>query len=452
MTTSQTRRLHFVVLVLAVVLGSVGLAPPVAAEPVGTVTETALDHLRWSRHYGEDAPFHDYGHAVAASADAIYVAVETWSPDSANFSVLRYSRNGSLAWAKQQPLPPNRDGAPLDIAMLPDGGVVATGYTYGPGGTRLRTIVLDPDGTTRWSRSKKLATEFGLPYPPRIAVGMAGTIYLAGSTGERFLAMTYGSDGERGWTRRPDPVPEERDAATSIAVDAAGNAYVTGRVGGGVGGFTTVRIRPGGKIAWRQDQQGARSSTLGPSFVAVAPDGRVVVSGVTESTCGVPAATTWSLDARHGTRDWLRTYPALPCDAMDTAGLGVRPDGSVVVVGSEQAGASNQGALVSYAADGTDEWVTPYGTPGTDLPTGLLVDGDTTYVTGMTDVAGSSMDVLTGAIERDGAIIWMERFDSGSSSERTTNLALVPGGDLVTAGYDWRPGPLDEVLVLSYRR
>ena len=62
------------------------------------------------------------------------------------------------------------------------------------------------------------------------------------------------------------------------------------------------------------------------------------------------------------------------------------------------------------------------------------------------------MDVLTGAIGRDGEIIWMERFDSGSSSERTTNLALVPGGDLVTAGYDWRPGPLEHVLTLSYRR
>ena len=48
--------------------------------------------------------------------------------------------------------------------MLPDGGVVATGYTYGPGGTRLRTIVLEPDGSTRWSRSQKLATRFSLQF------------------------------------------------------------------------------------------------------------------------------------------------------------------------------------------------------------------------------------------------------------------------------------------------
>ena len=206
--------------------------------------------------------------------------------------------------------------------MLADGGVVATGYTYGEIGTRLRTVVLEPDGSTRWSRSQKLATRFGMQFPPRIAVGLAGTIYLAGSTGQRFLATTYGSDGERGWTRRLDPVPGELDAATSIAVDAAGNAYVTGPVGGGFGGFTTVRIRPGGKIAWRQDQQGALSSTLGPSFVVNAPDGRVVVSGVTESGCGVHAATTWSLDARDGTREWLSTYPrsAVPRDGPRRSG------------------------------------------------------------------------------------------------------------------------------------
>ena len=121
--------------------------------------------------------------------------------------------------------------------------------------------------------------------------------------------------------------------------------------------------------------------------------------------------------------------------------MSVRPDGSVVVVGSQLAGGSDfDGVVVSYAADGAEEWVTPYGTSGTDLPTGIVLDGGTTYVTGSTDVALSTMDVFTAALARDGTVLWTDRFDTGSSSERPTNLALVPGGDVVTTGTDWRAG------------
>ena len=454
MTAQQPARPSLVAIVLAAVLSSVGLAPAAAAGPNAPGAEASLDQLRWARHWGRHgAPFHDYGNAVTATADAIYVAASSESSPRSLLGVVRYNLDGSLAWASRLRLGTDRRGELGDIAMLADGGIVVTGYTSGATGARLRTIVVEPDGSTRWSHSQGLETHIGLQFQPRLAVGPAGTIYVAGSTGDRFLAVTYGSDGKRGWIRRLDLVPGQPDSATSIAADAAGNAYVTGPIGGGFGGFTTVRIRPSGKIAWRQNQQGAISSTLGPSYVAVAPDGRVVVTGVTESGCGLHAATTYALDERHGMREWLSTYPAQGCFLMEAVGMSVRSDGSVVVAGTQLASGSNHdGVVVSYTADGAEEWVTPYGTAGTDLATGTVIDDGTTYVTGSTDVALSTMDVLTAAFARDGAMIWTDRFDTGNSSERPTNLALVPGGDVVTTGTDWRDGKLEEVLTLSYRR
>ena len=142
--------------------------------------------MRWARHWGRDgAPFHDYGNAVTATADAIYVAASSESSARSLLEVLRYNLSGSLAWANRLRLGTDRRGELGDIAMLPDGGIVVTGYTGGVTGTRLRTIVVEPDGSTRWSNSQKLATDFGLPFPPRLAVDSAGTIYVAGSTGDR---------------------------------------------------------------------------------------------------------------------------------------------------------------------------------------------------------------------------------------------------------------------------
>src|SRR5258706_11182747 len=76
-----------------------------------------------------------------------------------------------------------------------------------------------------------------------------------------FLTLKYGPDGTLLWERRYNGPGNDLDRAKSIAVDKAGNVYVTGESDGGKGHGTdnlsgldvaTIKYSPEGKELWVQ--------------------------------------------------------------------------------------------------------------------------------------------------------------------------------------------------------
>lgn len=90
-----------------------------------------------------------------------------------------------------------------------------------------RTLKFDPKGVKQWVRGYKGSTVY-----PSMAVDGPGNVYVAGAQDRSatlydYSTVKYDADGNVQWTRRYDGAGYD-DYATSIAMDAAGNAFVTG--------------------------------------------------------------------------------------------------------------------------------------------------------------------------------------------------------------------------------
>ena len=122
------------------------------------------------------------------------------------------------------------------------------------------------DVDTAWVRRYNGPTD-SLDYPYAIAVDGSGSVYVTGrsegiGTWTDYATIKYYSNGDTAWLRRYNGPENSRDYANDIAVDAAGNAYVTGQSYGieTYYDFATIKYYPNGDTAWVRRYNGPDSS------------------------------------------------------------------------------------------------------------------------------------------------------------------------------------------------
>jgi hypothetical protein len=111
------------------------------------------------------------------------------------------------------------------------------------------TVKLDSNGNQVWLRKYGNANlRLGYDYAKAIALDAATNVYVTGlspapGTGLDFATVAYGNDGNQLWVRRYDGPAHGDDQGTAIAVDAAGNVYVTGFSANTDGGYDLTTIK-----------------------------------------------------------------------------------------------------------------------------------------------------------------------------------------------------------------
>ena len=247
------------------------------------------------------------------------------------------------------------------IAVDGSGNVYVTGFSDGNGGSDCATIKYSQSGQEEWVARYRGPGNEG--QGNAIAVDAAGNVYVTGgiamcqnpayatiktvSAGHQQWVATYG-DGE----------------ATAIAVDNSGNVYVTGESGGV---YTTIKYNPVGEEQWVA--VGPPDGLIANGLEAIAIDefGNVYVTGTTNGHG--PGG-----DFDYGTvkynsagqQQWLATYNG-PMDGWDQArGIAVDGSGNVYVTGrSEGLGTGRfDYATVKYNPSGQEQWVARYNGPG----------------------------------------------------------------------------------------
>jgi hypothetical protein len=180
-----------------------------------------------------------------------------------------------------------------------------------------------------------------------VASDAAGNAYVAGSVEEngrptRFAVIKYDARGRRVWrTHAPATFGGPVGEARSVAVDAAGNVYATGRV------FVTtgfqpvvqgllVKLGPDGSVQWTR--------ALGNTNPGV----RVVLNAAGDVVVGSSSGTTLSFDAA-GNALWQQPYIGDAAgDTFSILDLAADADGNVIVAGS---GISALSATLRFASD-----------------------------------------------------------------------------------------------------
>jgi hypothetical protein len=193
----------------------------------------------WVRRYGGLGNLGDWSAAMAVDDSGnVYVTGLSYSgATEVDYVTIKYSLNGDTSWIRAYNGPANLYDEPSGIAVDSHHNVYVTG-------------VID------WNFGTNPETDYG--------------------------TIKYYPDGETAWVRRYNGPGNSDDYACCITVDDSGNVYVTGSVWSGwtyYGDYATVKYRPDGDTAWVKIYNGPGNYFDQPSAIAVDHAGNVYVTG-----------------------------------------------------------------------------------------------------------------------------------------------------------------------------
>ena len=282
-----------------------------------------------------------------------------------------------------------------------------------------------------------------------VAVDASGNAYVTGesrgvSSLQDYATIKYDANGNELWAARYNGPSNVRDYALALAVDTSGNVYVTGYSYDPLtsSDYATIKYDANGNQLWAARYNGPDNLDDWAVALAVDASGNVYVTGESfgASTSGDYA--TIKYDAA-GNQMWAARHNG-PGDSEDYAfALGVDASGNVYVTGYSYAVSTDKDyATVKYDANGNQVWAARYDGPGSglrDVAYALAVDASgNVYVTGTSDGVSSGRDYATVKYDTNGNQLWAARYDGpGNSDDRVRALAVDASGSVYVTGYDY---------------
>jgi hypothetical protein len=225
----------------------------------------------------------DRGNNVYVSGYDAYQHDPTWPGGyDVTLTTIKYNSNGLQLWKTScAPVPSWNNvqigGAALDAA---DNLYLMSNW---PGIVGYFTIKYNAAGSNLWSMGPNGNTGslgFGL------ALDAASNILMTGEIGNDYPDFLYGtyqmnSNGGVTWGAYYPQPPVGISVATSIAVDAANNCYVTGYSPGanGTNNIVTIKYGPNGNQVWLQQYNALNSGNDAGNAIAVDKNANVYVTG-----------------------------------------------------------------------------------------------------------------------------------------------------------------------------
>ena len=368
-----------------------------------TISYNTEGGQNWSARYDGPAHLGDYGTAVAVDATGIaYVTGYGYRGmvnKHSDYSSLKYDSLGKLVWDVQYDDRRNGNDEVKAIALDNAGFVYITGRSED---SLSKTDVKHYDYYTIKYNANTGKVEWGARYDNNIqgadeaaaiAVDPAGNVYVTGRSyggakGFDYATIKYSSSGTPLWVRPYDNINGD-DEATAIAVDAGGNVYVTGRSKGSGTDFDSLTIK--------------------------------------YDSSGLPL--------------WQARYNYSAFNGPDEAtAIAVDGTGNVYVTGRSQGGAISgfDYVTIKYDINGLQQWVQRYDyVKLIDEATGIGLDSaGNVYVTGRSQGSSTSFDYLTIKYDNTGKLIWRARYNNKdvNGADEAAAMALDADGNVYVTG------------------
>jgi hypothetical protein len=270
-----------------------------------------------------------------------------------------------------------------------------------------------------------------------------------------YVTVKYAPDGSEAWYRIYEGIdgPNQSSEASSIAVDDAGNVYVTGYSMTGndpiFADLATLKYSPEGELLWEHRYRGSGGNA---QPLAIALDGSsLYVAGATWINDGFDVLLLkYDLD---GNLLWSRT-PGRPGVAMDAAYcMALDENGNIVLGGYTTPPMSDVDVYVlKYSPEGSLrwEWTLP-GYANVEEVWDLTVDGDgNTYALAQYAPPGSHTSLLTVKLSESGSLLWYSIFSGESTGDYAAGIELAPNGNVFVAGAAWENGSQNAMTLLKY--
>jgi uncharacterized delta-60 repeat protein len=358
---------------------------------------------KWAAPYNGPKDSTDIAYALAVDKNGnVYAGgCSIGANGNTDGAVVKYNSAGVQQWVARYNGPADWHDGIFDIEIDDAGNVYATGYSYSAlGSYDFMTIKYNSAGAQQWAvRYNGPNNRDDIAY--EIAVDAAGNVYVNGySTGKTgnddFLTVKYNSAGIKQWTARYNAAADSSDVSYNIALDGAGNVYVAGTSYGNNGNFdyVTIKYNNAGVAQWlsRYNGQGNRDDQV--RDLAVDAAGNVYVTGRGFESSGTNDYVTVKYNEA-GARQWVACYNS-PGDGTDQAFRVIADaSGNVYVTGYSYFGreTENDYVTIKYNSAGRREWLMRFNSPAdsTDIAYDLAISA-----AGNVYVAGASIGWKSG--------------------------------------------------------
>jgi hypothetical protein len=323
----------------------------------------------------------------------------------------KYSSGGALLWRRQ--LGTTNDDFSYGIAVDGAGNVYITGDTDGvlgessAGDVDAWVAKYDSSGVRMWT--KQLGTA-SLDSSSGVATDNAGNIYITGYTfgslegsnlgeADAWVAK-YNNSGVLQWKKQLGT--SSFDASNGIAIDSAGNVYITGGTDGALDGSNAgsldtwiAKYNNSGVLQWKK-----QLGTLADDFsyrVAVDSAGNIYITGDTDGAFdGTSAGNADAWLAKYNNSGVLLWTRQLGTSSFDSSSdVAIDSAGNVYITGT------TEGALRGSNAGSHDAWLAKYDTLGNLL---LAIQLGTASFNSSSDVATDSAGNIYITGDTDGAL------------------------------------------------
>jgi hypothetical protein len=214
----------------------------------------------------------------------VYITGRSIIDGSCDYGTVKYDTNGVELWAARYDGPANDIDQAFALAIDNSGNVYVTGDSYGSGVANdyhYATLKYDSNGSEVWVRRYNGPGIYE-DSARAIAVDVAGNVYVTGYSDNNldyadydYVTIKYGSSGNLLWITSYDSGTPD-DYARDLAIDDANNVYVTGCGGDD---YATIKYDPNGDQLWVANYDGLASEWDQAVAIELDDLGNVYVTG-----------------------------------------------------------------------------------------------------------------------------------------------------------------------------
>ena len=396
------------------------------------VKVSAVDVIEeWVARYNGTGNYDDHAKAmVIDDSGNVYVTGHSYGQSSHHdYATTKYDKDGIEQWVARYNGPGNYQDAPKAIAVDALGNVYVTGYSYGDGtSSDYATIKYNSGGIEQWvARYNGPGNGNDLVFA--MAVDDAGNVYVTGESYDNdscldCVTVKYNTSGRRQWVAAYNGPGNYNDSGKAITLDAIGNVYVVGYSYSGDKtreDYVTIKYNSSGRRLWVERYAGPSDPPYSgydvANAIAVDSLGCVYVTGYSDGGATSYDYATIKYDT-DGKLQWTERYNGSG-DKFDYAhAIALDSSNSVYVTGySDNNGTQQDYTTIKYNSSGNQLWVRTYDGPANnnDRASSVLVDSsDNVYVTGYSYEWGTSLDYTTIMYDLEGNEIWVATYDGPS--------------------------------------
>ncbi|HMQ67705.1 MAG TPA: T9SS type A sorting domain-containing protein [Ignavibacteria bacterium] len=424
-------------------------------------------NLQINQTFNGTGNFNDAGNSIVLDNDNnIYSSGYTYGNASGyDFVTIKYNQSGDREWFRIF----NGDGNGNDyaIASISRGNeLIVTGLCFGGNiSYDYATIKYNSSGSVLWT-SIYNGTGGGNDAVSGLAIDNAGNIYVTGESyggstnSYDYATVKYNADGVQQWVARYNGTGSSVDAAVDICVDDQQNVYVTGQSTGKGSSvdYVTIKYNSTGAEQWVARYNGPANDIDKGTSVRVNNSGEVYVSGFSRGVGTIFDYTTIKYD-NQGNEQWVRRFNGTANSSDIPSDMDIDNQGNLIITGvtnSDVNGNQSDYATLKYDPSGNLLWTSIYnGTANNnDSATALIIDNEgNIFVTGKSSGTGTSFDCVTIEYNQSGSQKYLTRYNrDGISNDFANSICLDSFKDSYITGGSALSGSYQDLIAIKYSK